>query len=245
MVGDCDITTDPEVKVKPLATAANPVPVFTTTETAPAGWAAVTMVIWVGLSIVTEAGFNPPRVTRIWSLKFVPLRITLVPPVAGPLEGLILSIVGGSPVGAALALGPGNSAGPGLADGVPVGVKLVPGVGVGATIAVGVGARVAVTTGITTVVKGVSGVVLPVIAGVGVAEGMTLMATGLTVGVVSARVGGIVSGLGLTGSEVITGVFGGSCVTSLVGLTTASVGLKVGVGVGLAVAVGSARVGSA
>ena len=58
----------------------------------PAGLVAV---IWVSLSTETLLAATPPNETLVEpTTKPVPLIVTVVPPAAGPLVGLILDIVG-------------------------------------------------------------------------------------------------------------------------------------------------------
>lgn len=58
---------------------------------APAGEVAV---IWVALLTAKDAAAVPPNLTAVAPVKLVPVMITLVPPVGGPVLGLTLVTVG-------------------------------------------------------------------------------------------------------------------------------------------------------
>ena len=68
----------------------------TTTLTAPAAWAGAVAVILVLLPTVTLVAAVPPKVTEAPVTKFVPVRVTAVPPAIGPLFGETLLTVGGA-----------------------------------------------------------------------------------------------------------------------------------------------------
>ncbi len=59
----------------------------TTTSTAPAAWAGVVTSIWVALTKVTPVAAVPPKVTVAPLTKSVPVMVTDVPPMSGPLVG--------------------------------------------------------------------------------------------------------------------------------------------------------------
>lgn len=81
---------NPEVKV-----ALSAFGFVTTTLTAPAEDAGVTAVIWVELTTATEVAAALPKVTVTPARKPVPVRVTSVPPAAGPLPGEMPLRVGG------------------------------------------------------------------------------------------------------------------------------------------------------
>ncbi len=66
----------------------------TTTSTAPAVWAAVVAVMVVSLTTVTPVASVAPKVTVAPLTKFVPVIVTAVPPVSGPLVGSMEVTVG-------------------------------------------------------------------------------------------------------------------------------------------------------
>jgi hypothetical protein len=66
----------------------------TTTFTAPTGCAGVVAVIDVGLTTTTPVAGAPPRLTVALGRKPVPVIVTGVPPVVGPLVGAIVLTVG-------------------------------------------------------------------------------------------------------------------------------------------------------
>ncbi len=66
----------------------------TTTSTAPAAWAGVVASIWVELTKVTPVAAVPPKVTVAPLTKFVPVMVTAVPPMSGPLVGATEVTVG-------------------------------------------------------------------------------------------------------------------------------------------------------
>ena len=74
-----------------------PVGVVTVTFTVPLP-AGLTAVICVELTTVNDAG-APPKLTLVAPLKFVPAIVMVVPPAAGPLEGLI-PVMDGPGIGA-------------------------------------------------------------------------------------------------------------------------------------------------
>lgn len=192
------------MKVKPLAKGARPSSVFTTIDTAPGGCGAVTTVSWVGLLMTTEAGLNPPKVTCVSAVKLDPLMITVVPPMAGPLAGLTLVMVGGAPV-----------IGPVVAVGVAVGAA--PSVGVGATTSVGVAAVPATLVGFSAGVAVVDVTVKAIVVGVGVGERPAFCVAGPVEGAgLAPAVAGIVVGF----SVFVAGVPEIVVTVGLVGLTT-------------------------
>ncbi len=68
----------------------------TTTSTAPTAWAGVVAVIEVEFTKVTPVAAVPPKVTVAPLTKSVPVMVTDVPPVSGPLVGATLVTVGGA-----------------------------------------------------------------------------------------------------------------------------------------------------
>ena len=68
----------------------------TSTLTAPAVCAGVVAVIVVGLLTVTFVAAVPPKLTVAPVEKFDPLIVTAVPPVVGPLSGVMPLTLGGS-----------------------------------------------------------------------------------------------------------------------------------------------------
>ena len=71
-----------------------PAGVVTITETTPAAWAGVMQVIEVALAMTTLAAAEPPNATDVVPVKPVPVMVTLVFPVIGPLFGDTLETVG-------------------------------------------------------------------------------------------------------------------------------------------------------
>jgi hypothetical protein len=63
---------------------------------APAGWAGVTAVIWVGPTTATPTAAVPPTFTTAPNAKFVPVIVIGVPPAIEPLFGLTAVTVGGA-----------------------------------------------------------------------------------------------------------------------------------------------------
>jgi hypothetical protein len=66
----------------------------TVTSTAPAAWAGVVTSIWVELTKIMSVTAVPPKVTVAPRTKFVPVIVTTVPPVSGPLVGATEVTVG-------------------------------------------------------------------------------------------------------------------------------------------------------
>ncbi len=75
------------VNVKPPG-AEGPAGVVTTTSTAPGAWPGVVTVIVVSSTTVTFAPGVPPKVTPVAPVKPLPVMVTAVPPVSGPLAGV-------------------------------------------------------------------------------------------------------------------------------------------------------------
>ena len=71
-----------------------PTGVVTTTETVPAACAGVVQVIVVLFTTVTFIAAEPPKVTLLAPINEVPVKVTFVPPVAGPVAGATLVSVG-------------------------------------------------------------------------------------------------------------------------------------------------------
>ena len=72
-----------------------PPPVVTIMSTAPAVRAGVIQVIVVLFTMLREVADNPPNVTNVAPVKFVPLIVTLVPPSVLPVNCEMLVIFGG------------------------------------------------------------------------------------------------------------------------------------------------------
>jgi hypothetical protein len=75
----------PNVNLSLALVALVPAVVVTVTSTCPAAWAGATMVIWLSETIITLV----PRVAPKWTTKpvllnWVPVMVTVVPPVIGP-----------------------------------------------------------------------------------------------------------------------------------------------------------------
>jgi len=70
----------------------------TVTSTVPAASAGETAVIDVALFTVKLAAAVPPNVTAVAPVRFVPVIVTVVPPVVGPLFGLMAVTAGLAPV---------------------------------------------------------------------------------------------------------------------------------------------------
>jgi len=66
----------------------------TATFTAPAAWAGATAVSDVALAMATLVAATPPKVTVAPATKFVPVIVTVVPPVIRPEFGVTLVTVG-------------------------------------------------------------------------------------------------------------------------------------------------------
>ena len=62
---------------------------------APALSAGVIQVIVVLFTMLREVAANPPNVTKVAPLKFLPVIVTFVPPAMPPNDGEILLITGG------------------------------------------------------------------------------------------------------------------------------------------------------
>ena len=72
-----------------------PPPVVTIISTAPVVRAGVIQVIVVLFTMLREVADNPPNVTKVAPVKFVPLIVTFVPPSVLPVNCEILLITGG------------------------------------------------------------------------------------------------------------------------------------------------------
>ena len=73
-----------------------PPPVVTITLTIPpVVRAGVTQVIEVLLTTLKDVAFNPPNVTEVAPIKFVPVIVTLVPPSLDTEDGVMLLMLGG------------------------------------------------------------------------------------------------------------------------------------------------------
>ena len=76
--------------------APRPPPVVTIMPTSPAVVrAGVIQVIVVLFTMLREVADNPPNVTKVAPVKFLPVIVTLVPPAMPPNDGEILLITGG------------------------------------------------------------------------------------------------------------------------------------------------------
>ena len=73
----------------------SPPPVVTIMPTVPALSAGVIQVIVVLFTMLREVAANPPNVTRVAPVKFLPVIVTFVPPTMPPNDGEILLITGG------------------------------------------------------------------------------------------------------------------------------------------------------
>ena len=82
-----------------LPVALVPPGVVTVTSTVPAVPAGAVAVIWVALLTVTLVAAFEPKLTEAPLTKFVPVIVTMVPPVVGPAVGLMLVTVGAGVVG--------------------------------------------------------------------------------------------------------------------------------------------------
>src|SRR5437870_1636318 len=80
--------------VKPPGSVPEPHTVVTTTSTGPGLFDGVTAVIVVKLTTTTPVAGSPPKDTVAGATKFVPLIVTAVPPVVGPVFGVTLVTVG-------------------------------------------------------------------------------------------------------------------------------------------------------
>ena len=69
-----------------------PAGVVTVTSTVPVPAGAVTMICVEELTVYTA--LEPPKLTAVAPVKFVPVIVTDVPPASGPLDGLIVVTVG-------------------------------------------------------------------------------------------------------------------------------------------------------
>ncbi len=73
-----------------------PPPVVTITLTIPpVVRAGVTQVIEVLLTTLKDVAFNPPNVTEVAPIKFVPVIVILVPPTLDTEDGVMLLMLGG------------------------------------------------------------------------------------------------------------------------------------------------------
>jgi len=72
-----------------------PPPVVTIMPTAPALRAGVIQVIVVLSTMLREVAANPPNVTKVAPVKFVPVIVTFVPPTVLPDDGEMSVILGG------------------------------------------------------------------------------------------------------------------------------------------------------
>jgi hypothetical protein len=71
-----------------------PAGVVTTTWAGPAAWGGVVAVIWVDEFTVKLVAGVPPKVTAVAPVNAVPMIVTAVPPLVGPMVGWIDAIAG-------------------------------------------------------------------------------------------------------------------------------------------------------
>lgn len=90
--------------------------VVTTTLTAPADPDGVVQSIVLALTTVMPVALDPPKVTLIAPMRFVPLTTTAAPPARGPAAGETLPTVG---LGAVVPLGHTGQTGHALVDASP------------------------------------------------------------------------------------------------------------------------------
>lgn len=93
-VGEMSVIVGTPTKVNPFVLVAWPPIVVSTTFTAPAEWAGVTTVTELALTFVSDVPAVPPNVTAVVFAKLVPVIVTVVLPVDGPLTGDTVVIVG-------------------------------------------------------------------------------------------------------------------------------------------------------
>ena len=73
-----------------------PPPVVTITPTVPpVVRAGVIQVIDVLFTMLKDVAFNPPNVTEVAPMKFVPVMVTIVPPTLDTEDGVMLLMLGG------------------------------------------------------------------------------------------------------------------------------------------------------
>ena len=82
----------------------------TDTATAPAAWASVMAVSRVGDVALNEVAALPPKETALGAVRQVPVTVTVVPPVVGPVFGASVVMVGGAIAGAMLMLSKSSAA---------------------------------------------------------------------------------------------------------------------------------------
>jgi hypothetical protein len=80
--------------VKAVGNAPVPCVVVTETATVPATWAGVVAVTWVADVTWTPVAVVEPKVTAVVPVRWVPVMVTLVPPVVGPEVGVTDVTVG-------------------------------------------------------------------------------------------------------------------------------------------------------
>jgi hypothetical protein len=74
--------------MKAVARVVDPPGVVTVTDTLPAAWALVTAVIVDPVTTVKDFAVVGPNVTEVAPVKWMPVMVTVVPPVAGPPGGV-------------------------------------------------------------------------------------------------------------------------------------------------------------
>lgn len=92
--GDTEVIVGAATNVKPPVDVAVPPGVVSATSTAAAVLAGVTAVTDVPLTTVNDVAAVPPKVTLVVPVKLLPVIVTVVEPVAGPLTGETDEIVG-------------------------------------------------------------------------------------------------------------------------------------------------------
>ena len=94
--GEMLLITGGGIYVKDENAALGPPPVVTIMPAAPAlSTVGVRQVIVVLFTTLREVADNPPNVTKVAPVKFLPVIVTLVPPAMPPDDGEILLITGG------------------------------------------------------------------------------------------------------------------------------------------------------
>ena len=92
--GEISAIVGEEVYVKPFVFFTEPPELVSTTSLSPSVPAGVTTVTDVALTLVIEVPATPPKVTADVPVKLVPVIVTVVPPEAGPDDGVIAVIFG-------------------------------------------------------------------------------------------------------------------------------------------------------
>ena len=82
--------------VKPNSLVADPPGAINTTSTVRADLTGVITVTDLSLTLIIDVPAVPPNITADVSVKFIPVIVTVVPPVIGPLDDVTAVIVGGA-----------------------------------------------------------------------------------------------------------------------------------------------------